>query len=60
FLTGGFLQTAVSNAPRTTSGTYLPTFLEWGASDTALAFLDSFRFADNSTRIVRILLCASA
>ena len=41
FLTGGFLQTAVSNAPRTTSGTYLPTFLEWGASDTALAFLDN-------------------
>jgi hypothetical protein len=40
FLTGGFLQTAVSNAPRTTSGTYLPTFLEWGASDTALAFLE--------------------
>src|ERR1700690_1959472 len=24
----------------------LPSFLEWGASDTALAFLDSFRFAD--------------
>ena len=46
FLTGGFLQTAVSNAPRTTSGTYLPTFLEWGASDTALAFLDHFRLAD--------------
>jgi hypothetical protein len=38
--TGGFLQTAVSDAPRTTSPN-LPAFLQWGASDTGLAFLDS-------------------
>jgi hypothetical protein len=43
--TGGFLQTAVSDAPRTTSPN-LPAFLEWGASDTALAFLDRQRSAD--------------
>src|SRR5882762_2334572 len=43
--TGGFLQTAVSDAPHTTSRTYLHSYN--GASDTALAFLDSFRAADN-------------
>jgi hypothetical protein len=44
FLTRGFLQTAVSNAPRTPPEIYLP--LHMGASDTALAFLDSFLIAD--------------
>ena len=40
--TGGSLQTAVSDAPRQRS---LPAHssLFWGASDTALTFLDSFR-----------------
>jgi hypothetical protein len=40
--TGGFLQTAVSDAPRTTSPN-LPAFLQWGASDTALASIGSNR-----------------
>jgi len=38
FLTGGFLQTAVSDAPRTPPEIDLPPTT--GASDTALAFLD--------------------
>jgi hypothetical protein len=43
--TGGFLQTAVSDAPHTTSRTYLRSYN--GASDTALAFLANFRLADH-------------
>jgi hypothetical protein len=39
--TGGFLQTAVSDAPRTTSPN-LPAFLLWGASDTSLAFIVTY------------------
>ena len=50
FLTGGFLQTAVSDAPPHDLPN-LPAFLEWGASDTALAFLDNFRLADDSPRL---------
>ncbi len=50
FLTGGFLQTAVSDAPRTPPEIDLPPTT--GASDTALAFLDSFRFADHPPRTV--------
>src|SRR5713226_6806015 len=41
FLTGGFLQTAVSDAPRTPPEIDLPPTT--GASDTALAFLDRRR-----------------
>ena len=46
FLTGGFLQTAVSDPPPHDLPN-LPAFLEWGASDTALAFLDSCRGRDD-------------
>jgi hypothetical protein len=51
FLTGGFLQTAVSDAPpaRPPEPTCL---LGTGASDTALAFLDSFRFDDHTSRTI--------
>src|ERR1035438_9384878 len=45
FPTGGFLQTAVSDAPRRTFPSP-PAHLLRGPSDTALAFLDSFRLAD--------------
>src|ERR1039458_8861695 len=46
FPTGGFLQTAVSDAPRRTFPSP-PAHLLRGPSDTALAFLDSLRIANN-------------
>src|ERR1039458_5427422 len=47
FPTGGFLQTAVPDAPRRTFPSP-PAHLLRGPSDTALAFLDNFPFADNT------------
>jgi hypothetical protein len=44
FLTAGFLQTAVSDAPHTTPESTCHSTR--GASDTALAFLDSFGIAN--------------
>ena len=43
-LAGGFLQTAVSDAPR--SELHVDSGVRRGASDTALAFLDNFRVAE--------------
>jgi hypothetical protein len=53
---GGFLQTAVSDAPRTTWRSYLRSRIgrirySTSVSDTALAFLDSFRTANNSSGV---------
>jgi hypothetical protein len=50
FLTSGFLQTAVSDAPRSKWQVILG--VGRGASDTALAFLDNFRLADNTPSVV--------
>jgi len=46
FLAGGFLQTAVSDAPR--RKLHVVSGVRRGASDTALAFLDNFRAADDT------------